>query len=716
MRLYFTSPIAYVVVAIFALIAGYFFYSIFAFFTLASMQSMMNPAMARELNVTDSVMRPLFSNISVILLLLMPLVTMRQFAEERRSGTIELLLTYPVRDGAVLAAKYLAALALYGLMLVLTLLYPGIVVAFARLEWGPVATGYVGLLLMGSTFIAVGLFASSLTENQIVASITTFGILLILWIIGWSADYAGGAWGKVLQHLSILEHNDNFAKGVLDTKDVLYYANFIAVALSFVWPGQAHYRGFLLVAGALLVVASLLARIEDYRGLLGRRTTRYGVNAAVMILLVLGVTGLVQALAAQHSWRYDLTENKRFSLSPQTIQLLRTLPTDVSAIGFFRSDQPGKRVAEDLFKQYARYASADRFTWRVVDPDREPALARRYGIEAYGTVVLETKTKSEKILDAEEEKLTNGLVKVTREGKRVVYVIQGHGEHELTNSDRPGFSEAKAALERTNYTVKPLTLAREGKIADDAAVVILAGPRTDLLQPEFDALDVYIGRGGKVLLMVDPFQSEGLRKYLAKYGFVLDNDLVVESNPIGRLFGIGPEVPIVQQYGAHAITREMSGVSTLFPLTRSLSAAAPMPKGVSWDSLARTSEQSWGETNREELQRGVAKPDPADPKGPLTVAAVATKDKARIVVYGTSNLAANQFLNLQGNRDFFLNTVSWLAEEEDQISILPRDARQTPVLLNANQAQLVFLLPVIVVPGLVLAGSVVAVVRRRGMQ
>src|SRR5437016_5050093 len=353
------------------------------------------------------------------------------------------------------------------------------------------------------------------------------------------------------------------------------------VALPFVWPGQAHYRGFLLVAGALLVVAALLARIEDYRGLLGRRTTRYGVNAAVMILLVLGVTGLVQALAAQHSWRYDLTENKRFSLSPQTIQLLRTLPTDVSAIGFFRSDQPGKRVAEDLFKQYARYASADRFTWRVVDPDREPALARRYGIEAYGTVVLETKTKSEKILDAEEEKLTNGLVKVTREGKRVVYVVQGHGEHELTNSDRPGFSEAKAALERTNYTVKPLTLAREGKIADDAAVVILAGPRTELLQPEFDALDVYIGRGGKVLTMVDPFQSEGLRKYLAKYGFVLDNDLVVESHPIGRLFGIGPEVPIVQQYGAHAITREMSGVSTLFPLTRSLSAAAPMPKGVS---------------------------------------------------------------------------------------------------------------------------------------
>ena len=231
MRLYFTSPVAYVVLTIFLVIAGWFFYNIFAFFTLASMQSAMNPAMAREMNVTDSVMRPLVSNISVILLLLMPLVTMRLFAEERRSGTIELLLTYPVRDGAVLVGKYLAALALYALMLALTLLYPGIVVYFARLEWGPLVTGYVGLLLMGGTFIAVGVFASSLTENQIVASITTFGILLILWVIGWSADYVGGVWGKVLQHLSLIEHNDNFAKGVLDTKDVIYYLNFIALAL-----------------------------------------------------------------------------------------------------------------------------------------------------------------------------------------------------------------------------------------------------------------------------------------------------------------------------------------------------------------------------------------------------------------------------------------------------------------------------------------------------
>ena len=231
MRLYFTSPVAWVVLTIFLFIAGYFFSSIFSFFSQASIQSAMNPQMGRDLNVTDSVMRPLFSNVSVILLLLMPLVTMRLFAEERRAGTIELLLTYPVRDGAVLAGKYLAALGLYALMIGLTVLYPLIVVYFARLEWGPVLTGYLGLLLMGATFIAVGVFASSLTENQIVAAVTTFGVLLIFWILGWSADYAGGSIGRVLQFLSILEHNDSFSKGVLDTKDVLYYVNFTALAL-----------------------------------------------------------------------------------------------------------------------------------------------------------------------------------------------------------------------------------------------------------------------------------------------------------------------------------------------------------------------------------------------------------------------------------------------------------------------------------------------------
>lgn len=473
----------------------------------------------------------------------------------------------------------------------------------------------------------------------------------------------------------------------------------------------------LVIAGILLVLASFIGYIKDPRGVLGRRTTRYGLNTALMVLFLIGIIGFVEAVSYRHNARLDLTANKRHSLSSQTIQLLRGLKQDVNVVAFFRSDQPGKRVAEDLLKQYTRHAGG-KLTWRVVDPDREPGLARRYGIESYGTVVLETKERSEKVTDAEEEKLTNGLVKLTRQGKRVIYVVQGHGEHELTSSDRPGFSEAKTAMERANYEVKPLVTARAAQIPDDAAVIILAGPRTELLAPELAALDNYLKRGGKLLAMADPVimnssPADPLKAYLQPYGFELGSDLIIELNPIGRLFGIGPEVPIIQQYESHQITRDMSGISTLFPLTRSVQAAKTPPQGTNVQPLAKTSADSWGETSRAELQQGQVKPDPGDARGPLPVAAVATRDKSRIVVYGTSSFAANQFINLQGNRDFFLNTVSWLAEEEDQISIRPKESRSAPVFLTSQQAQAVFLLPVVILPGIVLFGGIVAFVRRR---
>jgi ABC-type uncharacterized transport system involved in gliding motility auxiliary subunit len=354
-----------------------------------------------------------------------------------------------------------------------------------------------------------------------------------------------------------------------------------------------------------------------------------------------------------------------------------------------------------------------------VDPDRDPALARTMGVEAYGTTVLEASGRTEKVQDADqEEKLTNALIKVMREGKRVVYVVQGHGEADLGNTDRPGFTEAKGALEKANYEVRPLPLARQGKVPEDAAVLIVAGPRTDFFGPEIQALEAYLGRGGKVLAMLNPpfperNQPEALRKLLGGWGLTVDDDLVIELNPIGQAFGIGPQVPIVQQYESHPITRDLTGITTLFPLARSITTAKTPPAGVTIQPLARTTPDSWGETDRQALEQGQAKPDPQDPKGPLTLAAVATRDKARVVLYGTSNLATNQFLNLQGNRDFFLNTVSWLAEEEDQITIRPRDSKATPVFLSSQQAQAVFWVPVVILPGLALAAGIVAVARRR---
>jgi ABC-2 type transport system permease protein len=225
-RLYFTSLVAWAILFVFAALMGVFFWLQFTGYAEASMRSAMNPTMApRELNLIDYVMRPLFFNtLSVILFLfLMPLITMRLFAEERRSGTLELLMTYPVRDGAVLTGKFLAALVLYFAMLGITLVYVGIMAWFVRLEWAPVLILYLGLILMGSAFLAIGTAASSLTENQIVAALITGLILLVLWIAGWFAEPVGGWAARILTHLSVPEHMESFAKGVLDTKDVIYF-------------------------------------------------------------------------------------------------------------------------------------------------------------------------------------------------------------------------------------------------------------------------------------------------------------------------------------------------------------------------------------------------------------------------------------------------------------------------------------------------------------
>jgi ABC-2 type transport system permease protein len=231
MWLYAGSPAAYVVFTFFLLISGWFFSQIFLFYSDASMRSFMQPQFGQNLNITENVMRPLFTNMSVVLLFFIPMLTMRLFAEEKKAGTMELLLTYPVRDGEVLAGKFLAATGLYAVLLALTLVYPALVAYFTRVEWGPVLTGYLGLLLTGATFLAIGLLISSLTENQIVAGFSTFGVLLLFWVIGWGSEFAGGRLRTVLQYLSITEHMETFSRGLVDTKDLVYYGSAIALAL-----------------------------------------------------------------------------------------------------------------------------------------------------------------------------------------------------------------------------------------------------------------------------------------------------------------------------------------------------------------------------------------------------------------------------------------------------------------------------------------------------
>src|SRR5262245_13381809 len=482
------------------------------------------------------------------------------------------------------------------------------------------------------------------------------------------------------------------------------------------------------IAGGLLVLIGIYLRIQSPRDVWRRRTTRFGLNAMVMIVLVLGVIALVEAVSFRHNWRVDLTENKRQSLSPQTIKVLRELKASVKAIAFMRPDLPSKRTSEDRLKLYETNSDG-KFSWESVDADSNPLRATRYGVTTYGTIVLEAEVRKgevreEKVQDAEGETLTNALIRVTREGKKTVYFLKGHGEKDLATTERNGLSQLKTALEKVNYETKELLLAREAKVPDDAGIVVVAGPDKDLLPNEVDALAGYLGRGGRIFLMADPFKAPGLGPWIERYGIGLDNDVIIDVSGLGQMFNTGPEVPIVADYPPHPITQGFRLI-TAFTVARSLTVKEKPPEGVTAQALGRTSPESWGETNQEQIRTGQVKPDPGEARGPLTVAAAATLDvksapddkkglKGRLVVVGDSDFASNLALNAQGNRDFALNAMAWLAGEENVISIRPREARTNPVFLTATQGYVLFWLPVVGLPVVMIIAGVVAVAQKRG--
>ena len=475
------------------------------------------------------------------------------------------------------------------------------------------------------------------------------------------------------------------------------------------------------------------------------RTLKYGSHASLFTVIVLAVVCILYSLAVQHNKRFDVTQAKRFTLAEQSVKLLQGLQYPIKVIGFYSLAERERETFTDLVKQYTQHT--DKLSYEVIDPDRQPALAKQYDITAYNTVVVEGNGKKEKISRVEEAALTNAILKVTRTTKKAVYFMTGHGEPALTDSDRTGYSVAKQALEEQNYTVQELVLARQPQVPDDAAVVIVAGPRRDLLESETEALSTFLGRGGHLFMMLDPETVPGLVTFVKRYGIEVGNDVVIETNPLGRLIGGDYLMPVVMTYERHAITKELGNVMTMFPIVRSVQVAKELPQGITAQGLATTSTESWAETDLKALHEGhVAFDQDSDRRGPIGIAAVATisADKAgtsastsessesseqpeqeksgtphaaRLVVLGDSEFANNNLFPVQGNGNFFLNTVSWLAEEEDLIAIRPRKGGGSgPVMLTAAQAPLIFWLPVVLLPLGVLGTGAMVFVRRKWQQ
>ena len=453
------------------------------------------------------------------------------------------------------------------------------------------------------------------------------------------------------------------------------------------------------------------------------RSVKYGTNVFIITIFLLGILALLGVLSVRHNGRLDLTENKRYSLSPQTVKLLQGLTEEVKARAFYQEGNQGKQGAQYLFDQYTNRAK--RFTYEFIDPDRQPTKAKQYAITNYGTVVLECGTRQERLDTLTEASLTNAIIRATRQDKKIVYFLQGHGEHSLTDEGRNGYSAVERVVEEQNYVVKSLLLLRTAGVPADAALVVIGGPQKDVLPQEITALKQYVEGGGKLLVMADPYTGRNLKGFIDGYGLHLGDDFIIDkrSKVLGGDYGI----PVVSDYADHPITANFSA-ATFFPMAQTISIDTESPPDIEVTPLAKTGTESWGEVDWKLLGKGQAEfTKGQDRQGPVTVAAVATKrvkakttgetDKnARIALFGDSDFVSNSFIAVGGNGDFFLNALSWLAEEGDLIAVRPKPPRSQPLFLSPAQANGIKWFTVAILPGIVAGVGVFILIRRRRRQ
>ncbi|HLQ77906.1 MAG TPA: GldG family protein, partial [Terriglobia bacterium] len=423
------------------------------------------------------------------------------------------------------------------------------------------------------------------------------------------------------------------------------------------------YQTIATVAGGLLVVTSIALKMGEIQAGLQRRSTKYGINSATTVILVLGILAFVNYLGAQHSKRVDMTSEKIFSLSDQSVQVSRQVKEEVHIKAFYKG---GEYIpVRDLLRLYSHQNS--KILFEFVDPDTRPEVAKQYAVTVYGnmnnpltgqstrfgTLILEMGTKTERIEkqggDLKEEDITNSLLKLVKGVQKTIYFTEGHGEKSTSSTDDHGYQLAKTALQKENYLVKTLNLIQEGKVPQDASVVVMVGPTTEPLPAELDTLDAYLNGGGNALVMLDPPPSASLKGFLSKWSLDAGANFVIDNSGLGKLYGTGPTVPLVTTYEGHRITQGFD-IMTFFPLARSITPEKPGANGIVVEPILRTNYASWAESDMKPGVKQFRFDEKDDIKGPVTIAAVATKTmgekKAHLAVFGDSDFAINQFFGL----------------------------------------------------------------------
>lgn len=463
---------------------------------------------------------------------------------------------------------------------------------------------------------------------------------------------------------------------------------------------------------------------------LGSRLNQSVRQAALLTLQVIMAAvlfALLVVLADNHNQRFDLTPTKSFVLSDEARRVAQGLKVPIQITAFYNSQEgEQRRQMQDVLQLF--HDASPRITYRLLDLDRSPALAKKYNVSSFNTGVIETAEQLHELRAIDEEEITNGLLRLTRLEQRMLCFVTGHGEHSPSDaSDRSGYSEVGKALEKEHFEVRTLGTLPQPGVPAECTVVVLAGPTRDLLPGEADQLSHYLDGGGRILLMVDPKAPDSIVQFLAQHDVRAGNDIVVDER--NRFYGADsfmPRVPIFDE----GTFRKNLDTAAVFALARTMTPIESENSPSKVLLLALTSAESWAHVDGDVIPEGkVQFRREVDKPGPLPVAVMVTKstapsaqepakgDAGRMIVFGDSDFASNLYLNLLGNKDLFMSSVGVLAEDEELVAVrrkgLPRGSL-SPVSLTERQGRMIFWSAVIVQPvGFALLGLLITWRRRR---
>lgn len=452
---------------------------------------------------------------------------------------------------------------------------------------------------------------------------------------------------------------------------------------------------------------------------LSARQARYGATSMLYTIVVLAILVLVNWLGNRYNKTYDTTSNKRFTLSQETQKIVKNLKGDATITYIDKASN--FEQARGILDRYKNLSP--KIHLQYIDYQKQPTVARAYGLRYAGTAFVEIGPRREEAKALTEEGITGAFLKDLKGVRKVCFVTGSH-EHPLDGADADGLSQFKTLVERDNYQSQTITLIDKTAVPSDCNVLVIAGPQADYTPNEVTAIKNYVEGGGRAMLLLDPpldFAKEhvaantALVDLLKSWGVTLDNDLVLEENPMGQLFGFGPEIPLVNHYESQPIVSDLKDSFTGFPVTRSLTVANTGKTTV--DKLFSTTDRAIATTN---LHSNEVNPsDPANKKGPFVLGAAGTYNTGdpnkpgRFVVIGNSGFLTNSMLGFQANRDLALNSVNWLSSDEDLISIRPKEAEDRR--LNANQSQMNLFLytDLIMIPLAIIVAGVFIFLKRR---